>query len=422
MFEHPATGTPDTPWYRDLLAWLVALGFAGYCLAGLAAAYLSIEDNRLSIAFVTGVVSLSTVVFCSNALRYGVKLPHIGIVVFLMLYTTRLVWDTGRATQSDSGYILLFYVTLVLVPLMALVVPLTPWRVSNVITCCFWISSIACIAALGLDAAGLAVDPLENDNRLEFDRLNPITLARAAALSLLSVLVGWSFWPLRWKYASLAVVPLSASVLFLTASRGPLLAFAFAAILYCAMKRHWVLLFTATAGLALVVGASPTIDGESIMKRLRVEAIERDESATSRLTYSDIAWQEFLENPVFGSGSELPGIGGYPHNVIVETAMAMGAPGLVLLLVLIAFTFLRSLRWIATGTGDPFTASLFLFELIATQSSGSLSGHTVLLITMGRILSFPPLEPGKLPISFSGGHHLKPRCGDIRPLKSQTPG
>lgn len=410
MVEQDLAATPDKPWYLDLLAWTVAWAFTGYPWAGLAATYLGVSDNRLSVAFVISVVSLSTVVFCSNALRYGAKLPHIGVVVFLLLYTSRLIWDTGRVTEADTEYAFLYYGALVVVPLVALVVPVAPWRISNVVTCCFWVSSIACIAALGLDVLGLSVDPLTNSNRLEFDRLNPITLARTASLSLLSVLIGWSYWDSRQKFVSLFIFPASASVLFLAASRGPMLAFVLTALLFLTLKRQWVLLVTAVAGLVLVLGTSPTINGESIFKLLRVETIERDDSATMRLTYGDIAWQEFLENPLFGSGSELPGIGGYPHNVVLEAGMAMGVPGLLLLLALMALAAWRSVRWLATNTGDGFTASLFLYEVVATQFSGTLAGHTVLLITMSRILSYSLIDRAGLPTSDSQG--WSPRVPD----------
>lgn len=399
----------DKPWHLDAAAWTAAIACLGYPLVGLTAAYLSIPDNSLAFGLRLFVVLLATMVFGVNAARYGVKLPHVGLILFLMLYTSRLVWDTGRASQPNADSALVAYTSLILIPLIALVAPTAPWRISNVITCFFWIGSICCIAALALSELGFNVDPEESGGRLEFERLNPITLGHTGSLSLLSVLVGWSYWRSRWKFASLLTVPSSALVLFLSASRGPLAAFIVTTLIYCALKRYWSLLLFLVLVIFLVIASSPMVGDESLFARLRLATeLQRDETTTVRLAYGQIAWQEFLENPLFGSGFELPVIGGYPHNIILEAGMAMGVVGLALLLALITVTLSKAVFGIATGRGDSFAAALFIYDLVASQFSGSLWGQTLLFLMMGRILSYPLLNPGVAPARFTGGSPAPP--------------
>jgi O-antigen ligase len=389
----PERNTPytGTTWWCDVVAWTVALTFVGYPLVGLAAAYLSILDDRLAFAFRIGVAALALVVFCGNSLRYGVKLPNAGLTLFMVLYTSRLIWDTGRASQPDADQILVLYAALVAIPLIALVVPRAPWRVANIITCCFWITSASVVLILVLHTAGFSVTPgRETAYRLSFERLNPITVGHTASLSLLSVLIGWPHWRSRWKPATLLVVPVSVLVLFLAASRGPLLALIVSTVLYCMSQRYWSVLPVIGLGALLVIASSNTIDGESLFERLRlVTELRADETAMARLELGQVAWREFLENPLFGSGFSLPVTGSYPHNIILESGMAMGVVGLTLLLSLIGWSLWKSIAAMTAERGDAFTASLFIYDLVSSQFSGALWAQTILFVTMGRILTYP---------------------------------
>jgi O-antigen ligase len=385
----------DTPWYFDVVAWTAALSFVGYPLVGLAAAYLSIVDDRLALAFRIGVAGLALVVFCLNSSRYDVKLPHAGLVLFMILYSARLLWDTGRASQPDADHILLMYAAFVVIPLFALVIPMAPWRIPNILSCCFCITSASVVVALTLHIAGFSVDPEQGVTyRLSFDRLNPITLGHTASLSLLSVLIGWHRWRSRWKLASLLVVPASVLVLILAASRGPLLAFITTTVLYCILKRYWLVLMLLAGTGYLVIAAMPAIDGESLFDRLRLATeLRADVTAMERLALGEIAWNELLENPLFGSGFSLPGMGGYPHNIVLESGMAMGVVGLALLLVLIGWTIWKAITGLVAERGDAFAASFFIYDLISSQFSGALWAQTILFVTMGRLLSYPLRDP-----------------------------
>jgi O-antigen ligase len=142
---------------------------------------------------------------------------------------------------------------------------------------------------------------------------------------------------------------------------------------------------------SVLIGASPKIGGDSVLEQLRIVSLPEDETVMQRLYLGRLAWQEFLENPLFGSGFSLPVTGEYPHNIILETGMAMGVFGLALFLFLIA-TGLRQAFLAIRGNGDGFMASLFVYDLVASQFSGSLWGQTMLFVTMGRILSHPVMH------------------------------
>jgi O-antigen ligase len=158
--------------------------------------------------------------------------------------------------------------------------------------------------------------------------------------------------------------------------------------LYCVAKRYWLFLLVLAAAALVLVVAAPSVEGESVFERLRLLSLPTDETVVQRLGLGELAWQEFVQHPMFGSGFSLPVTGQYPHNIVLDTGMAMGIFGVALFLSLSAAGLWRAFLAM-TGSGDEFMASMFIYDLVASQFSGALWSQTVLFVAMGRLLSHP---------------------------------
>jgi len=376
-------------WYLDFVAWTVALAVIGYPLAGLISSYLAVSDSSISIAFHLFVVFLSAAVFVVNGVRFGLRPLDTSFVIFYLWYLGRLIWDTGRADQPDADLALLIMVGTTIIPLIGVLVPRVEWDERNLAKCMFAVGAAISVLSIVLYRLGLSVDDAESLGRLEFEKLNPITLGHTAATTILTAVIGWQYWKSHfWRLASLVPVACAASILFLAASRGPLIAFGICFSFYSIAKKQWILLAIMVGSLLVVVNSAPIFDGETLFERIRISGIQPEDSASLRITFMTTAWEEFLDNPLFGSGYSLPVVGGYPHNVIVEAAMALGIGGLVLLLSLFGRAMFKA--WPAIRGEHALSAILFVQYFVATEVSGSLWGDAPVVIFMVRLLS--PVE------------------------------
>jgi O-antigen ligase len=213
------------------------------------------------------------------------------------------------------------------------------------------------------------LDPSGTEGRLAFEALNPITLGHVAASTLLALLCLTSYrapFPLRWIQVGIAVV--AAICLMVAGSRGPILALGCAGFAYAVMSGRW----RWVVGLSLVVAISLFRTETSLFERFATGG--QDASSLERLFIQGNAILQFLGSPIYGSAyAELESLE-YPHNLIIETAMALGSIGLVVLLIVLVTTAARLRReW---RSRELLVPVLFVQYFIAVQLSGSIWGGT----------------------------------------------
>ena len=85
------------------------------------------------------------------------------------------------------------------------------------------------------------------------------------------------------------------------------------------------------------------------------------------------AWGQFLENPIFGSAVVEMNSRTYPHNMVVESFMAIGLIGGLLFSTILLVSIGFSLKLILQRSQSSWLAMLFIQTAIGCQFSGSLS-------------------------------------------------
>lgn len=332
---------------------------------------------------------------------------HRWLMAFLLLYLARLIWDWLIADVPGAAEATVFFLLTALLPCaaLALAAPGMPERPAALLLVA--IGGAVSAGAVLMQLLGLGMDHslTEQTGRLSFEAVNPITLGHVAATTLIASLClmrhRLGIFRMGWVIAAAFAAGVC---LLLSASRGPALALALCTLVFVlAIGRwSWVMLIT----LLLV----PAVLNEGSELWLRFVGIAEDESTSERLLLYNNAISQFLAHPLFGSAFVDPDTLTYPHNLFIETAMALGVVGLGALMPVLARASLRAIKQLRRN--NILVPLLFVQYLFAAQLSGAIYGSAALWMTTALLVSLTsyatprhasapmrPQPPGNLPRS-----------------------
>jgi O-antigen ligase len=352
--------------------------------------------------------------------RYGLSTPvktladkkiSILLIIFIILYSIRVLYDTtgsGSAAENPGTFLLLWFPITLIPSINFLHIDFSK---SNKYLIYSWI--FLCVIGAGI----LLLNPSQSEQfatlggRLSNLALNPIALGNyAASLALISLHVSLNkkkvLHSLLGKFSKIAF-PATAAIgvigVFLSGSRSPLIS-----LLICAL----ILLLTSSKktkmGLKFVVtllliiglfgfGVSFALEqGSGSIER--IFATEEEFSGTSRFAGTEhsrlylysLVLEKVEKYPLFGFGLELPDGLGYPHNLILESFLALGIVGGLMFIILQiymlfqAFALLKHKNSYKAAWG--WLGILFIQYFIASMSSGSIYGSYVLWYLMFAVL------------------------------------
>lgn len=353
-------------------AWLLVLVVVGYPVAGLLAAALNLDSLVAAVPLRVAVVALAfrLLLVPPSAPR---RRPHWAVDMFAVLYLVRLLWDTAVVGVPGAAAALVFFVATVLIPAAALRLHAGDLDHDLAARLLLRMGGGVCLAALAMHALGIGAERslTEATGRLWFEALNPISLGHAAVSALIGAMC-LAGTRLRGMDCALLLAGSIAALatIALAGSRGPLISLGAAALVYMIASRRWfwILLVAAVATIALM-------DSDSLVLE-RLTTIDEDASAFERLLLQQSALSAFASSPVVGSAFVEPEMLTYPHNIFIETAMALGVVGLVVLLLTLARVVKRGIREVSQRR---LLVTLLLVQyLVAAQFSGALWGHATL--------------------------------------------
>lgn len=361
--------------------WVWILSIIGYPVVGLTSTALNWEGASASIPFRACVLGLSLLVLLTT----NRLVPNLRgcqwLLVFWVIYTFRLAWDAVAVGRPGAGEAMFMFLFLSVFPALAVGVGGgnriserdAAWRLGL-------LGSLACLLALLMQAFGWGIDQTLDskwsEGRLAFVSVNPITLGHAGCTVLICVmcLAGYRSNVVE-KIFIVSMAILGCACLMAAGSRGPLVSLVICVLLVFLRARRPV--FSLVAGALLV--AAMIYEGANLLERIGNAAGE-DKSSQERLLLLANAIQQFVENPLFGGAYVEPISGEYPHNIFVESAMAMGIPGLLLMAAIIAVAF-RS-AWVQLSVGRILVPLVCVQYMVAAQFSGSLWGAAALWVTL----------------------------------------
>lgn len=366
---------------HTLKRWVFTLTVAGYPVFGLLAALLDLNSALTTIPFRLGLLVLSLLLFCQAKDRHDGHLSQALLWIFWFLYGLRLLWDVAVADVPGALDAAVFFVLAVLVPCAAMSRTTLDGQEAQLAWLLAVIGGGTCLlaAAMHFLQLGQARSLTEQTGRLFFEAVNPITLGHAAVTTLIALLCVARAQPARLRMALMALAGAAAlACLVLTASRGPALVLVICAAVFIWRTGHWRLMLV---GALLML---PLLLGEISQLEARFTDIEYDESALERIMLQTSALAQFQLHPFLGSAFVEPIMGTYPHNIFIETAMALGVVGLALLTAVLGMAGLRMLRRLRAG--ELLVPLLFLQYLLAAQLSGAIYGNAALWVTTVALL------------------------------------
>jgi O-Antigen ligase len=383
------------PLYEQLGLLTRIMILVGYPAVGVLVSFVGVTGNTRVLTapyrVLAILIALPVIVAALGRKLPGRIDPLLGI--FWLMYLTRLSydWQFGGIDGADAA--LLFFLTVVMVPTIAAISLGTntysdidfarPLIIAGAIVICM----IYAAWFLGLGFNPWAAQGVET-TRLMFEALNPISVGMVSA----NVLIGAAFLffaaPPKgyFKFFVLGTMGLSAVLLLVANSRGPIVACTVALAWFFTnkMKR-----FVYLIPFLLVALFFAPLEGDVIqnmLERFNVE-VATDGASQDRLIAQKAAFMAFFDYPVLGAFYIDPelGIGYYPHNIVIETAMALGLVGLLPLLTLIFRA--AKIAFASFGKDHPLIVTLLILHFLFAGLSGTLWGVDTLYMLLGITLN-----------------------------------
>ena len=358
-------------------------------MAGMISTAFNWDSTVTSLPYRIGVLVFTVVVLVRSPSLSGWIRRSPWLVLFHCAYLIRLLWDLFIARVPTTDEALMTYGAFV-IPALA-IAPIAGYlRESEVERKITTIGGVTCAMAVVMYFMGWGVERsiIDQTFRLGFEAVNPITLGHLAASTVLAsstLLLRRN--SLLIKVPALSILVVAFSCLVLAASRGPFLSM-FAGLLvlifYRGNRRTWTIV--AVSFLVLIVVFITFGDGLQLIKRF--DGIGEERSSLERLVIQANSIDQFQAHPLFGSSFLELEFLEYPHNMFIETAIALGVVGVVILL----FTLYKTWR-VTLGCmkqGEFLVPLLFIQYFVGAQLSGAIYGNSALWATVALLSTLAP--------------------------------
>jgi len=218
--------------------------------------------------------------------------------------------------------------------------------------------------------------------RLATPVLNPISVGHVGVSVLIVTLCGFAGAGRLARLLRILLVVLSVGVVVATVSRGPIAAALVASMLLALRPRpgqsiglggvvlRLVLIGGGVAAVVLAINYLEAIGIIDVVARL-TDTLQ-DVAAQDRLAMVVGAWQQFTESPLLGSAMVERRFMENPHNVVVESLMALGILGLALLLAVLWASGTAALRLLRSAPRHAWVGLIYVQYVINAMLSGSL--------------------------------------------------
>lgn len=385
-----------------LLLLLRVVILCGYPVVGVLLTFTQAESSVLTTPYRAAVFVLAgSIIWASYLSRRSGHVDGL-IMAFFGVYLCRLLYDWYIPEVPGTDTDLLFFVVVTLVPNFASMMgSADPPNDATLAKCALPVAVAIMSMALIAYTLGLGYNPwadhgIETD-RLGFQALNPISLGHVGGLGLLCVV--YLYIETRRTTVGTALLVgagfLSLLTMVVANSRGPMVAAVLAlSVFFLSQVKRAVYVLPFVVIVPFFISLDNTLI-KNVLDRFSGDA-QADLSSNERLNVQAMAVESFWENPFFGAHHIDPtlGTGAYPHNLIIETAMALGILGLVLLFGLLFRAARNIVRYY--NLQHPFVTMLLVQQFIAMQLSGAIWAADAFFMALGLCLTSRPPAPQHL--------------------------
>lgn len=395
--------------YNGLINYLILFGLLlvafGYYISASIAVLMDVDSRPINIAYrLTIVLLLFLPAIFIPMIKQKLSFVELVFSCFWIIYLVRLIFDTqvlGISYNNDSNkglsvsYIFLILTFNILLPFLivfryrmyidakrlfkylSFLILLCGLLVFiSVITSKQYLVDMGMINRFSLGADGSAT-------------LNPIRISITGTTTIFTAIYWLTFIKLKLgqKLLLLSFVIVGAFNLLIGASRGPVvvLLLSLIALIYFYIRKGFnvkklskLLFWSILTIISLSLFIAVNIDKYEIFDRIfkTVDQIESGEQEERSELYN-IAWNMFLKNPILGKQFVTSSRQNHldrviPHNIILESLMAIGVIGSIFLFIILAI-YLRRLFCVYKFSFEvAFIILLTLIFLLQSMVSGGL--------------------------------------------------
>lgn len=307
-------------------------------------------------------------------------------ILFLILYLIRMLENIllrGVVIEPGNAKALLSYLFGAILSSLILA---SVWRAYDPRDLQRILSFLAIVFSIGALIAINGISAADENFRLSLEKVNPISLAYVGSSFMLFYLVV-AQKSKKIAIEAIVVVPILLFIALKAQSRGMMLSTAAVVVIYFLILRGTrKIVFTLIGGLlalAAIIVANPQVIDRALGSISKIGS-ESDLSTAMRAISFQGAYEQFLADPIFGRWVIELTTNYYPHNLYLESLMAVGIVGSLPLIVHLCFASFASLSILRLRQGSwvwTFFALLFFREAIGSGASGSIWGNVNLWIT-----------------------------------------
>ena len=339
--------------FNIFLIFLSIFGFPIFVTVSLLIGF-NTSDGSVIYRFLIVLLSITVIIFQIK------KIPRLklnAVTIFFILYTLRITYDLTlrgiTTTYIENSKIFLFYFGGIIIPTIAIsFMKINFEKLNNLI---FRISLIQCFFILvglyllyGFDLISLLTDRyLFTSNEINNGSgspLNPILVSRCGATLFILLLVNILFGKIKLKSLSaLIAFVISVSLILLGGSRGPLVSCVILSLIsfFLFFKNSNIknIIFGFLFFLSIFFGFEYLINSYSesinLVSRINESLLSSDQISFGREEHFKSAFKQFINNPILGDKIFDNYSNFYPHNLFLESFMALGLFGGLLFIFII---------------------------------------------------------------------------------------
>lgn len=375
-------------WYLDPTAIAAALVVNGYAMSGILATYLGLPDADQRLSYVVRILTIvvSGLAFSASFRARTLSKIDVALVVFWLMYLTRLLWDLSDPAIELTDIALIFFLGACTIPSGLIASSHRDWDEQNVARTLILSGLVVCAGGLLLRNVAVEGESLATvSGRLSFNKLNPIALGHVGCTTVLASISILAGKRTKWWWIALVATSIAMVLMTFAASRGALVALTVCLMSFVIARRAWGYVAAGGVLLYILIAAYGVMNPEKLMEMTGLSKLGSDTSSMERLDLMAMAVEEIKNNWQFGSSYTLPMQQGYPHNVILESFMATGIIGFSLFVYLLVRGWLNSMKCLAGA--KPLAALMFIQYLWGAQFSGALWGSSAFWLALTMVLA-----------------------------------
>ncbi|QQY33890.1 Lipid A core - O-antigen ligase and related enzymes [Chryseobacterium gleum] len=367
---------------NKLQVTFLVLMLYGYELISFFPGLLNMESSRpVSVAYRVFVFFLGTWVILKN--KPKLTNQHFLIYFFWGLYLIRLFYDTAltsKTIESPLGDYWAFSASILICTFACA----TYFSKDTIISVRKWVLIILYVVNIwGLYNNITHPQIVPDDVLVRADAnaaLNTVSFGKSAAVMFFISFTIFLDKNKLWHKIILAVgMGLSFFNLFMAGSRGPLLQLIIAVIVYLFYARHlihkkYVFLLIAIVITLICFFPEYLNISDLIFERFKETGFSSNDSDRYRAELFQSAWNQFLDHPFLGDSVETIFGGTYPHNLVLESLMALGFLGGVMSIIIIIVALINALKFIRIPYYN-WIGAILLMDIVASFSSGSIANY-----------------------------------------------